>query len=424
LVEMLIVVSIILIITVAVVAVAPRFTDDRKMSRAADQIAQILLTAKQRAKRDQIPTGVRFFPDPQHNNLITQAQYIQQPDDFAPAALPGSTPTPGNSTVALGFVSNTVASTIATNYPQGPGSPPPVWPSPYCPNWPGPTWSGSVLVASSLNPTTGLPTVDFTGGFGDWNLWPVQPGDYLSVQGTTHLIVLVSPSALVLAPVAPFQPPTSVSYPGTGNTLGLANTAQIAPGMIVTAPWGDPNNTTTVKSVNNTSSPQSITLSAAPSGSGDWIGFLPGRLSSKPSAYNVIRAPRVLTGETPLQLPAGICIDPYRKYNSDPFVLTQSDIMFSPDGRVLNARGTDRLVLWARDYTKDVGYPVPDAVLPALNWPPPGQPGDQFLVVIQTHTGFIAEHPVNTAPGNVTPQPGADPYWPYRFAMDARSSGL
>src|SRR5207245_10516443 len=83
LVELLIFVSILLIITVAVVAVAPRFTDVRKLSRAADGLAQWLLTAKQRAKRDQVPTGVRLFPDPQHNNLVTQLQYIQQPDDFS-----------------------------------------------------------------------------------------------------------------------------------------------------------------------------------------------------------------------------------------------------------------------------------------------------------------------------------------------------
>src|SRR6516164_4564583 len=56
LIEMLVVVSIILVITVAVVAVAPRFTDDRKLSRAADGISQWLLTAKQRSLRDQIPT--------------------------------------------------------------------------------------------------------------------------------------------------------------------------------------------------------------------------------------------------------------------------------------------------------------------------------------------------------------------------------
>src|SRR6266478_1811392 len=98
LVEMLIVVSILLIITVAVVAVAPRFTDDRKLSRAADQIAQILLTAKQRAKRDQVPTGVRLFPDPQHPGLITELQYIQQPDDFAPTG----------STVTLTYVPNSL----------------------------------------------------------------------------------------------------------------------------------------------------------------------------------------------------------------------------------------------------------------------------------------------------------------------------
>src|SRR5216683_1340267 len=87
LIEMLVVVSILMIITVAVVAVAPRFTDDRKLSRAADQIAQYGLTAKQRALRDQIPTGLRLLVDQNlasqgKGNLVTELQYIQQPDDF------------------------------------------------------------------------------------------------------------------------------------------------------------------------------------------------------------------------------------------------------------------------------------------------------------------------------------------------------
>jgi prepilin-type N-terminal cleavage/methylation domain-containing protein len=412
LVEMLVVVSILLIITVAVVAVAPRFTDDRKLARAADQMAQILLTVKQRAKRDLVPTGVRLYPDPQHNGLVTRLQYIQQPDDFSPAAVPGSTPVPGPSTVTLGYTANSNVFAIASANPQVTS-----W-SPA--NWPAAAWTGSVLVASSLNPTTGLPTVDFTGGYGDWTLWPVQPGDYLKVKGVCHLILLVSPSTLVLAPVAPFQPLTSISGLSGTSTLQIAavgNAAQITPGMIVTAPWGSATNTTTIRSVNNTTMPMSITLSAAPSGGGDVIGFLPA-VTSQPTTYSVIRRPRILQGETPLDLPAGICIDPNAKYTGDPYSFSVGtaaapqprDILFSPQGNVMNtdlASGQDAVIFWVRDYTKDVTYP-------AASWPPAGSPGDQFLILIQTHTGFIAEHPVNT-------NPGGDPY---SFTKDAQTSGL
>jgi len=384
---------------VAVVAVAPRFTDDRKLSRAADQLAQILLTAKQRSKRDLIPTGVRLFPDPQHNNLITELQYIQQPDDFSPAG----------SMVILTSIPNSAAFTIASNFPQSTSWPPA--------NWPPAGWTGSVLVAQAATP--GL---DFTGGFGNSALWPVQAGDYLNVKGAAHLIYLVSPTTLLLAPVAPYQPSTSIAGVSS-STLQFtpsANTAQIAAGMIVTAPWGSA--TTTIRSVNNTTIPMSITTNPPPNtGVSDWIGFLPASAVSampQPTTYSVIRRPRVLQGETPLQLPAGICIDPTPKIinaatgqSVDPYAFAvPGDIMFSPQGGTLNsglAAGQDSIVLWVRDYTKDVSYPV-------TSWPPGGQPGEQFVIFIQTHTGFIAEHPVDVTPGN----------GPYTFTQDARSSGL
>jgi len=420
LVEMLIVVSILLIITVAVVAVAPRFTDDRKLSRAADGLAQWLLTAKQRALRDQIPTGLRLFPDPQHNGLITELQYIQQPDDFKGGAI-------------------TVRSI------------------------PDPSGSGLyILAAQPTKDMSGNPTVDFTGGFANalnptnnQALWPVQQGDYLEVKGIglVRQIQLVTfdssgASVLVLTPVAPGQ--VAAAVPSPANTYQVTNADQLAIGMIVQSSVA-PGTFATLTAINVTAVPPfgfpqtTITLSQSlqpgafiflpappPSASGP-----PWTYTSSTSEYRVIRQPRVLTGETPLQLPAGVCIDPGQKYASDPNALTlfgfsanpprPFDILFSPQGGVLqggvlSSGGRDWTILWVRDYTKDVSYPVPDVTLPALNWPPAGQPGDQFLVVIQANTGFIAEHPVNTAPGNVTN--GADSYLPYRFAMDARSSGL
>lgn len=408
LIEMLVVVSIILVITVAVVAVAPRFTDDRKLARAADQLAQILLTTKQRTKRDLVPTGVRLFLNPSlagqgKGNLVTELQYIQQPDDFAPTG----------STVTLTAVPNSAA--IDAQIPASV-----IWPR---------GWGGLVMVAQ------GTPPLDFTSGFSNSALWPVQPGDYLNVKGTAHLILAVFPlvttptvvpSTLVLAPVAPFQPPPiniSGALASPPNTLQFnpqANTAQIATGMSITGLWAGATvvSTNTIRSVNNTTIPMSITLGSAPGTGPDWIGFLPASaVSTSPQAtsYSVIRQPRVLQGETPLTLPAGICIDAtWPKFpgdQQDAFIPADPitgniDIMFSPQGNVLNVRGRDTLLLWVRDYTKDVTYPV-------TGWPPGGTPGDQFLIQLQTHTGFIAEHPVDVG--------SADPY---SFTKDARSSGL
>jgi hypothetical protein len=125
----------------------------------------------------------------------------------------------------------------------------------------------------------------------------------------------------------------------------------------------------------------------------------------------------VLQGETPLTLPAGICIDAtWPKYPTDQQdailpvdpITGNIDIMFSPQGNVMNVRGRDRMILWVRDSTKDITYPI-------SGWPPAAtaQPGEQFLILLQTHTGFIAEHPVDVGTAD-----------PYSYTKDARYSGL
>jgi hypothetical protein len=199
----------------------------------------------------------------------------------------------------------------------------------------------------------------------------------------------------------------------TGTAPGNAN--QLAVGMFVNFPaWVTTPNALQITAINNTTVPPTLTVQssmAPPAVVGTPLSFIPapstwfpgmtGTISATGGGstpeYRIIRQPRVLTGETPLQLPAGICIDPGPKYSKDPYVLNQQDFMFSPQGGVLNSGGNDRFIFWIRDYTKDAS-----------------NPGEQFLVLIQTHTGFIAEHPVNTAPGGD----------PYLFTKDARSSGM
>jgi len=352
-----------------VVAVASRFTDDRKLSRAADQIAQILLTAKQRAKRDQIPTGVRLFPDPQHNGVVTQAVFIQQPDDFT------------GGQITLGPAPTNPLVPAATGYPP---------------------------------PTNPNAVLDFSGGYGgDPTLWSVQPGDYLSVKGQIHLITSVQP----YNPGPPAIPSMLfLAYPNqpgalSGSNISVTNAYGLSVGMLVNFSGMMTPNSVKITQINNSTVPATVTVNnpggeSAPAGTtlifmlpkSSWIapnaGSLPGT-----TGYTIIRAPRVLTGETPLQLPEGICIDPTVSIPawSSPASPQTLDIMFAPDGRVIQPGGTDRVILWARDYTKDAA-----------------NPGDQFLILIQTHTGFIAEHPVNTAPGGN----------PYQFTQDARSSGM
>ena len=64
-------------------AFAPSIADSSNLTRAVDNLQQWLLTAKMRAKRDGLATGIRFIQaqgDPP--GFFSQVQYIQQPDDL------------------------------------------------------------------------------------------------------------------------------------------------------------------------------------------------------------------------------------------------------------------------------------------------------------------------------------------------------
>jgi len=111
-----------------------------------------------------------------------------------------------------------------------------------------------------------------------------------------------------------------------------------------------------------------------------------------PCSYRILRQPRPLAGEQPLQLPQDVAIDPAKTL---PMPMLQ-DILFSPSGRVVG-KGTQNspIALWLRDVTRD-----------------PSQPGEQILMVIYPVTGQIAAQAVAQ---------GTDPYL---FIRDGRSSGF
>lgn len=90
LIELLVVVFIMAVLFGLAAFSYPFLTARQKMTSATDRISQMLLIAKQRAKRDGLPTGVRIS--------ATELQYIQQPDTPAigrvtriqPGVLPGT----------------------------------------------------------------------------------------------------------------------------------------------------------------------------------------------------------------------------------------------------------------------------------------------------------------------------------------------
>lgn len=165
LVELLVAVAIILAIAALAAAFAPRVSDSNKINRAVDSLEQWLLSAKMRAKRDGLATGLRFIPDPNpaYAGLYFQVQYIQQPPPLH-GGWDSTTPTTGSV------------------------------PDPYA--GPGHFLNGGRLVSAS-NGVVNFFNVDFSlGGTPSPLEWLVQPGDYLEVNnGSLYCIGLVNPSA-------------------------------------------------------------------------------------------------------------------------------------------------------------------------------------------------------------------------------------
>ncbi len=119
LVEMLVVIGIILVLATLTVLFMPRIMERQRATEGARLVHGWLLTARERAKRDQIPRGVRLLYD---SGFARSLVYIEQPDDF----------------------------------------------------------TGGTLIANGTTTVT-FTGVDFTGGFVAPALWLVQPGDFLEV---------------------------------------------------------------------------------------------------------------------------------------------------------------------------------------------------------------------------------------------------
>jgi len=96
LVELVVVIAIIGVLATLTALYFPRFQEGENVNRGADLLQGWLLIAKQQARRDGRPTGIRFLFDPSAHvttgaseplptgtNIVSEIAYIQQPPDFS-----------------------------------------------------------------------------------------------------------------------------------------------------------------------------------------------------------------------------------------------------------------------------------------------------------------------------------------------------
>ncbi len=393
LIEMMVVIAIILALAALAAAFAPRVNENQKMTRAVDNLEQWLLTAKMRAKRDGLATGLRFIQAPgDAPGTYSQFQYIQQPEPLLGGVCVGGPPVPPPGTYQYPpLTGNYYKGGIITSAANGTVT--------FYSVFLNGEWQG---VDFSLG---GIPPVDAFGR----QQWLVQTGDYLEINGGGVFSIW------------------GVVVPATGspaNTLVLGGlyspTPLASPPPYFSQQWNPAAPTMVVGTVGQTVIPpapgppqlwqsqyeQSLTIGAATTN------------------YRIIRQPRILLGEEPLTLPNNyaVAVDLSNNNPAIPPTMTFTnifnvldfavppnttcnvtsgpsgfpEILFSPTGAVIGANA-GKATLWIS---------VWDTTMQPLDANFVG------IVGIQSRSGFIGAYGVSFS---------GDPLY---FVRTARESGL
>lgn len=380
--EMLVVMTIIVLLATMTYLFLPSM-GQRNMATAADRISAWLLIAKQQAKRDGRPTGVRFYADPtnpppalppsapgNYQNCLNFIQmiYVQQPDDITIMDTGASPPqytsitSPQASTLAVFPNKKLLSPTYNNNMIVGFSPTVPTGSPPGTPQ--GALLQGSagyVGQASSSNTSSSSNLTDA----------PVQIGDYIEFNrgGAVYQI-----AEIILGNDTRLNDPGTSKIDSTMDFLRLASPA-------------------------------------------------PTLNSGGTTSYRIFRQPRPLLGEESLTLPDGVAIfQPIQNNSNNPPLPSGGnanipqrpagffEILFSPSGNVIGqGLGSDQVYIWIYD-TNISGSDTPFTGLPTTGQPP-------LIIAIQTRTGLIGTYPVD--PNN--PNTGVDPY---QFARKGRSSGM
>jgi type II secretory pathway pseudopilin PulG len=199
LVEMLVVIAIIITLAALAATFAPSVDDSQKLSRAVDNLEQWLLTAKMRAKRDGLATGLRFVQTqgdmnidpglkqvPPVPTIFSQFQYIQQPEPLAGGYCAGG------ATAALPLP--------YYQYPPGTGN----------------YYFGGLLTSATAGTVT-FQGVDFSLGGAVLAQGLVQSGDYLEINGGGVFLIngVTSPTTLTLNTTSGYASSLNITTPTT-----------------------------------------------------------------------------------------------------------------------------------------------------------------------------------------------------------------
>lgn len=138
---------------------------------------------------------------------------------------------------------------------------------------------------------------------------------------------------------------------------------------------------------------------------------LAGVYGPRANTFRIVRQPRAMVGEQPLQLPRDVVIDLANNFGY-PALTTDAghtvlpgnslDILFNQRGQLMGANSMGGKI-----------------ILRMRNGDRASNDGDQLLITIYSRTGYIATHPVN-----VDPPFGSPLHDPYRFVRDGRASGM
>lgn len=102
LVELLVVMSIMVTFAAITAAFYPSISSDNQIAQASNKIQNLLVGARQKARRDNNVTGIRFFPDLNNPSAATQMMLVQKPVDLTGNSLAANLyqpSLPGNPTV-------------------------------------------------------------------------------------------------------------------------------------------------------------------------------------------------------------------------------------------------------------------------------------------------------------------------------------
>jgi prepilin-type N-terminal cleavage/methylation domain-containing protein len=364
LIEMLVTIGILLTLAALTVAFLPALSNYQKVQQAASRLQGWLLTAKQRALRDQFPRGIRLnvVSDPFYGTVVREVQYIEQPDDFS---------------------------------------------------------QGTITFTSSTNTATVSTDTDLAGGFdpsgtgANSTLWPVQVGDYLQIPGHTSATPVFRITGVTSVNQSPKNQITTAN-PTLNGTSGGPYTIIRAPRVLTGEPVlqlpqdvvidlnnvnvgagsslikGDVGGTGVGITNASNASPIVITSTGHNLSTGAQV-FISG-VAGNTNANGYFTITYVDPNNFSLNGSTGNAM-----YTSGgTWAAVNYDVVFAPSGSVTRAGGqSGKIILWMRDVTQDTP-----------------NPGTMFFVVIYTRTGTIAVHPV-AGSGN-----------PYSFATDGKDSGV